>query len=188
MSAPLDPKYLRRPGQSIPVTPQDMEGRVTQFEGLNPDPGAFPDLKDTNHARAVYYMLSPGGSAGLPSPIRAQHNFHMAIMVMPKGVRPSTHAHPYSEVFVPLDARFRFYYGDGEAYSVEVGKYGVISVPAGVMRTFESLDDHPAHVMVLFDTPGDPHTDMLITPRDYEKFYQGWVPGMEPPTPGGRKA
>lgn len=44
-----------------------------------------------------------------------------------------------------------------------------------------NLDDHDAHVLVIFDTPGDPHTEMLITPRDYERFYdKGWVPGVEP--------
>lgn len=174
-------KHLRKPGKSIPVKPEDMLGRFTKFAGLAPDMGAFPDIKDSKHARTVWYMLSPQGLAGEPSPIKAQHGFHMAIMKMPKGMRPSTHAHPYNEVFMPLDANFRFYYGDDEANSVEVDKYGVISVPAGVMRTFVNLDDHDAHVLVIFDTPGDPHTEMLITPRDYERFYdKGWVPGVEP--------
>jgi quercetin dioxygenase-like cupin family protein len=184
MDSAADPKHLRRPGHSMPVTPADMAGRVAHFDQLAPDRGAFPDIKDQAHARTVWYLLSPGGLAGEPSPIRAPHGFHMAIMRMPKGMRPSTHAHPYNEVFMPLDARFRFYYGDNEAHSVEVGRYGVISVPAGVMRTFENLDEHDAHVLVVFDTPGDPHTEMLITPRDYEKFYRdGWVPGVEPPDP-----
>jgi quercetin dioxygenase-like cupin family protein len=181
MAVPPDSRHLRRSGHSISVAPADMKGRVAQFEGLSPDMGAFPDLKDSHHARTVWYMLSPHGLAGEPSPIRAQHGFHMAIMRMPRGMRPSTHAHPYNEVFMPLDARFRFFYGENEAHSVEVGRYGVISVPAGVMRTFENLDDHDAHVLAIFDTPGDPHAEMLISPRDFEKFYKdGWVPGVEP--------
>jgi len=181
MALPRDASHLRRPGHSIPVSPADMAGRVALFDGLSPDMGAFPDIKDSEHARTVWYMLSPQGLAGEPSPIKAQHGFHMAIMRMPKGMRPSTHAHPYNEVFMPLDARFRFYYGDNEAHSVEVGRYGVISVPAGVMRTFENLDERDAHVLVIFDTPGDPHTDMLISERDFEKFYKDdWVPGVEP--------
>lgn len=184
MALTYDEAHLRRPGRSIPVTADDMAGRVAQFSELAPDMGAFPDIKDGQHARTVWYLLSPDGLAGEPSPIRAKHGFHMAVMRMPKGMRPSTHAHPYNEVFMPLDARFRFYYGDDEAHSVEVGRYGVISVPAGVMRTFENLDDHDAHVLVIFDTPGDPHTDMLISQRDFEKFYKdGWVPGVEPEGP-----
>lgn len=183
LPATANPAHLRRPGYSAPVTAQDMAARVAHFGQLAPDMGAFPDIKDSAHARAVWYLLSPGGLAGQPSPIRAPHGFHMAVMRMPRGMRPSTHAHPYNEVFMPLDARFRFYWGDGEANSLEVDRYGVISVPAGVMRTFENLDSHDAHVLVIFDTPGDPHTDMVITPRDYERFYGGWVPGMEPQGP-----
>lgn len=172
---------LRRPGRSLPVQPSDMAGRVADFQALAPDPGAFPDIKDKDHARQVWYLLSPEGLAGLPSPIRAKHGFHMAVMRMPRGSRPSTHAHPYNEVFMPLDARFRFYYGDDERFSVDVGRYGVISVPAGVMRTFENLDDHDAHMLVIFDTPGDPHVDMRIAERDFERFYKdGWLPGVEP--------
>ena len=55
-------------------------------------------------------------------------------------------------------------------------------------EVYAHYNDHPAHVLVIFDTPGDPHTDMVITPRDYEKFYKGWVPGMEPPAPGAAGA
>ena len=105
-------------------------------------------------------------------------------MVMPKGIRPSAHAHPYNEVFVPLDATFRFYYGDNNEHSVDVGQYGVISIPAGVIRTFENLDDHDAHVMAIFDLTGDSHTEMTIAEKEFEKFYKdGWVPGVEPKDP-----
>lgn len=181
MNAPIDVRHLRRPGHSIAVDPADLAGRVAHFEGLAPDPGAFPDIKDKDHARQVWYLLSPGGTAGLPSPIRAPHGFHMAVMRMPRGMRPSTHAHPYNEVFMPLDATFRFYYGDDEKHWTDVGPYGVVSVPAGVMRTFEPIDDRDAHVLVIFDTPGDPHEDMTILQRDFDRFYKdGWVPGVEP--------
>lgn len=165
-----NPAHLRRPGHSRPVSDEEMAARVAHFDRLVPDLGAFPDLRDAAHARRVFYLLSPGGLAGEPSPIRAPHGFHLAVLEMPKGMRPSTHAHPYNEVFMPIDARFRFYWGDAEEKSVEVGPLGVISIPAGVMRTFENLEDKVARVISIFDTPGDPHTDMLITPRDYERF------------------
>ena len=180
MPLPCEARHLHRPGHSAPVTPADMAGRVAQFADLAPDPGDFPDLEDTAHARSEWYLLPAQGLVGEPSPIRAPRGFHPAVMRMPQRLRPSTHAHPYNKVFMPLVARCRYCYGNDEAHSVEVGRWGVISVPVGVMRTFASLDVHDAHVLVVFDTPGDAHTQMLISPRDYESFYKdGWVPGVE---------
>ena len=94
--------------------------------------------------------------------------------------RPSTHAHPYNEIFMPLDANFRFFWGENLEESVLLGPFDVISVPAGVFRTFENTEDKLGHVMSIFDIAGDPHIGIVVPQELYDKYYQGWRPGMTP--------
>lgn len=178
------PDHRRKPARSLPISRDEMLARIARFADHSPDAAAFPDLKSEGHKREVRYMISTDAMAG-PAPITAPHHFHMAILTMPPGMKPVVHAHPYNEVFMPVDARFRFYWGDeagdGEEDSVEIGPLDVISVPAGVHRTFENLSDAEARVVAIFDIPGDPHVDMVVPQAVYEKFYaDGWTPGTAP--------
>jgi len=176
---PRGAEHHRTPGHSAPVTRAEMEARIARAAALKPDLAAFPDLKDPARQRSVSYVISPGGTAG-PSAITAPHNFHMAMLTMSKGVKPSTHSHPYNEIFIPLDARFRFYWGEALEESVELGPFDTISVPAGVFRTFENLEDKVARILSIFDTAGDPHTGIVVPQAIYDQYYKGWVPGMAP--------
>lgn len=179
-----NPDHRRKPGKSLAITRAEMLTRIARFADHAPDAAAFPDLKSAGHKREVRYMISTGAMAG-PAPITAPHNFHLALLTMPPGMKPVVHAHPYNEIFMPIDAPFRFFWGDdaGEdgSESAEVGPLDVISVPAGVHRTFMNLSDSEARVMAIFDIAGDPHTDMVVPQEVFEKFYaDGWTPGTEP--------
>lgn len=176
------PEHFRTPGHSQPVAAEEMARRIARFAELKPDLAAFPDLKDKARERSVSYVISPDGTAG-PCAIDARHNFHLAVLTMKQGVKPSTHSHPYNEVFIPLDARFRFYWGESLESSVELAPWDVISIPAGVFRTFENLEDKTGHVFSIFDTGGDPHTGIVVPQDLYDRFYRGWVPGMQPAGP-----
>lgn len=172
-------EHLRTPGHSAPVSAEEMASRIARMVDLKPDLAAFPDLKDPTRQRSVSYVISPGGTAG-PASITAPHNFHLAMLTMSKGVKPSTHSHPYNEIFIPLDSRFRFYWGENLEESVELGPFDTISVPAGVFRTFENLEDKVGHIFSIFDTAGDPHTGIVVPQAIFDQYYKGWVPGMEP--------
>ena len=172
-------EHLRKPGKSAPFPRAEAAKRIARFSELKPDPNAFPDLKQQGGQRAVHYVISPDGLGG-PAPITIRHNFHLSISVLAKGVRPTVHSHPYNEVFMPLDARFRVLWGEGLTESEVLGPFDIVSIPAGVFRTFENLDDQPGHMMAIFDHGGDPHTGIVVPPDVYEKFYRNWVPGMPP--------
>ncbi|HYF17903.1 MAG TPA: hypothetical protein VEA40_08535 [Ramlibacter sp.] len=171
------PEHLRKPGRSAPCSRAEMLSRVARFRERQADPGAFPDLKQQGGQRSVSYRLSPGETGG-PAPISQPHNFHLSISTLSRGVRPTVHSHPYNEVFMPLNARFRLLWGDGLEDSIELEPFDVVSVPAGVFRTFENLDEQPGHMLAIFDHGGDPHTGIVVPPDVFEKFYQGWNPGM----------
>jgi quercetin dioxygenase-like cupin family protein len=180
MNNPVRPERLRKPGHSRPCSREEMLKRVARFSELRPDPGAFPDLKEQNAqqtTREVKYVISPGALGG-PAPVTLPHNFHVSISTLSRGVRPTVHSHPYNEVFMPLNARFRVYWGETLEESLELAPLDMISVPAGVFRTFENLDEHAGHMMAIFDHGGDPHTGIVVPPEVFEKFYRNWNPGM----------
>jgi quercetin dioxygenase-like cupin family protein len=158
-------------GHSVPISREDMLKRVARFAEQTPDLKAFPDLTDAARKRDVVYMISPDETAG-PAPISQAHNFHMAILTLNKGVRPATHAHPYNEVFMPLDAPFIFYWGENSEESVVLSPLDVISVPAGVFRTFENMEDRPGRVMAIFDYAGDPHANIVVSQEMYDQYYR----------------
>ena len=176
-AATVRTEHLRSPGHSKPCSRAEMEQRVARFADRAPDPGAFPDLKNQEGLRNVAYVLSPGETGG-PAPIKEAHNFHLSISQLSKGIRPTVHSHPYNEVFMPLDARFRVFWGEHLEESLDLAPFDVISIPAGVFRTFENLDDNTGHMMAIFDHGGDPHTGIVVPPDVFEKFYKNWNPGM----------
>ncbi|HUP05771.1 MAG TPA: hypothetical protein VMU47_01380 [Caldimonas sp.] len=176
-SSTVRPEHLRIPGHSAPCSRAEMEARVARFADREVHPGAFPDLKEQAGRRSVSYVLSPGELGG-PAPIRTPHNFHLSISELSKGVRPTVHSHPYNEVFMPLDARFRLLWGEHLEEAIDLEPFDVVSVPAGVFRTFENLDEHPGHMMAIFDHGGDPHTGIVVPADVFEKYYRNWNPGM----------
>jgi quercetin dioxygenase-like cupin family protein len=157
-----------------------MQGRIARFAELRPDAYAFPDLRQQAGRRSVHYVISPGALGG-PAPLTQPHNFHASISCLGPGIRPTVHSHPYNEVFMPLDARFRVLWGEQLEDSTVLAPFDMISVPPGVFRTFENLDAHDGHMLALFDHGGDPHTGIVVPPDVYEKFYRGWVPGQGRP-------
>jgi uncharacterized RmlC-like cupin family protein len=177
MTTPVRPEHLRKPGRSAACSRSEMLARVARFADREADLGAFPDLQQQQGKRSVSYMLSPSGLGG-PAPIAQPHNFHLSISTLSKGIRPTVHSHPYNEVFMPLNARFRLFWGDALDESIDLAPFDLVSVPAGVFRTFENLDEHDGFMVAIFDHGGDPHTGIVVPPDVYEKFYRGWNPGM----------
>lgn len=170
--------HARTVALSKPCSREEMLSRVARLKDLMPDRNAFPDLEDPARARDVNYIISTDNLAG-PAAIDAPHNLHMAISRLGKHSSVVVHAHPYSEIFMPLDARFRFYWGDDLEESVELDPFDTISVPAGVHRSFECLDKEEGLILTIFDNGGgDPHTGITVPQEMYDKYYKdsGWRP------------
>ena len=172
--------HARTPGHSRPITGAEMQTRIARFAELQPDLAAFPDLKDPARQRSVSYVISPDGKAG-PASITAPHNFHMAMLEKNgEGCAPQ---HARASLQRDLHAARRqvpLFWGENLEESVLLGPFDVISVPAGVFRTFENTEDKLGHVMSIFDIAGDPHIGIVVPQELYDKYYQGWRPGMTP--------
>lgn len=170
-------EHLRQPGHSKLCSREEMMSRIARFSQREADLGAFPDLQKQEGKRSVSYQISPDGTGG-PAPIQQAHGFHLSISTLSKGIRPTVHSHPYNEVFMPLNARFRLFWGDDLIDHIDLDPFDLVSVPAGVFRTFENLDDQDGYMVAIFDHGGDPHTGIVVPPDVFDRFYRGWNPGM----------
>jgi hypothetical protein len=177
MNTTVRPEHLRSPGHSRPLSREAMLARVGRFADRAADPGAFPDLKEQGGKRNVAYVISPDQLGG-PAPISQPHGFHLSISQLSPGIRPTVHSHPYNEIFMPLDAPFRLYWGETLEDFIDLLPFDVASVPPGVFRTFENMGEDTGHMLAIFDHGGDPHTGIVVPPEVFEKFYRNWNPGM----------
>jgi uncharacterized RmlC-like cupin family protein len=170
--------HRRIPGHSLPITLDEMKLRIAHYQDLAPDPKAYPDVAAEGRKRGTTYIISPDGMGG-EAPITIAHNFHLKINWLETGSRPVTHSHPFAEIFIPLDSRVRYYLGENLDLQFTLEPLDVISVPAGVFRTFENIDQHTGRQLVLYDFGGDPHKGVVVPPDIYEQFYKDWTPPVK---------
>jgi quercetin dioxygenase-like cupin family protein len=137
-----------------PVSPEEMLKRIVRFSDYtkeNAVPLMFIDSLLPGHHRLNYAVIGDTASENPDfKPILTQpHKFQIGIFkAMPKGNGPAYHTHDYIEIFLPLEGKWRFYWGndpDGEPEGeVILGKWDLISFPPGLYRGFENIDDQPA--------------------------------------------
>lgn len=136
------------------VTPEEMLQRVVRFSDYtkeNAVPLMFIDSLLPGHHRLNYAVIGDTASENPDfKPILSQpHKFQIGMFkAMPNGNGPAYHTHDYIEIFLPLEGKWRFYWGndpDGEPEGeVILGQWDLISFPPGLYRGFENIDDQPA--------------------------------------------
>jgi hypothetical protein len=116
------------------VTPAEMMQRVVRFSDYNEEnavPLMFIDSMLPGHHRLNFAVIGDTASENPDfKPLLAQpHNFQIGMFkAMPHGNGPAYHTHDYIELFLPLEGKWRFYFGndpegepEGEAFFGEVG-------------------------------------------------------------------
>lgn len=136
------------------VTPEEMEARVVRFSDYTPEkaiPLMFIDSLLPGHHRLNYAVVGDTASENPDYEVmlKQPHKFQLGMFrAMPNGNGPAYHTHDYIEVFLPLEGKWRFYWGnDPEAEpegEVILEKWDLISFPPGLYRGFENIDDKPA--------------------------------------------
>lgn len=129
----------------------DMPNRVVRFDDLKHTgtPLMFIDSILPNHWCMNYAVIGTAGSdpgAAANRAIAAPHAFQVRMGWAPPGNGPAWHTHDYVELIVILDGEWRFAWGysedrarpDGEFI---LGKWDMISAPAGVWRSFDVVGD-----------------------------------------------
>lgn len=132
---------------------QNMEDRIVRFSDYTRDnavPLMFIDSLIPGHHRLNYAVIGDTASENPDyKPILEQpHRFQIGMFKAMPGNGPAYHTHDYVEIFLPLEGKWRFYWGDdadgepeGETF---LEKWDLISFPAGLWRGFENVDSEPA--------------------------------------------
>lgn len=145
-----------------PTSQEEMLSRVVRFSDYtkeNAVPLMFIDSFLDGHHRLNYAIIGDTASENPDfKPILQQpHNFQIGMFrAMPNGNGPAYHTHDYVELFLPLEGKWRFYWGnDPEAEpegEVFLEKWDLISFPPGLWRGFENIDDKPAWCFAVLET------------------------------------
>lgn len=136
------------------VSSAEMLSRVIRFSDYTKEkavPLMFIDSLIPGHHRLNYAVI---GDTAAENPdyevmMKQPHKFQIGMFkAMPNGNGPAFHTHDYVELFLPLEGRWRFYWGndpDGEPEGdVILEKWDLISFPPGLWRGFENIAAEPA--------------------------------------------
>jgi len=100
------------------ISTEEMEQRVVRFSDYTKDKAVhltFIDSLLPGHHRLNYAVV---GDTAAENPdyevlVSQPHRFQIGMFkAMPHGNGPAYHTHDYIELFLPLEGRWRFYYGN----------------------------------------------------------------------------
>jgi len=145
--------------QTIDISPEDMEQRVSRFRDLKPLRAAesldIPqEAKDVIYSRELLSVIGLEGDADTPvnqgAPIQGAGGITMTHAKCPPGTGPSLHAHQQTyETFTVLRGKFEVTWNDDGAHRVELDEFDTISVPPGVCRAFRNIGDEDGILQVI---------------------------------------
>lgn len=123
-----------------------MMSRIARFSELRSSSQAFVDTLIPGHEREIYNVIGRGVTedAALDPAITAAEDFNMTLVKAAPGKGAALHSHTTVEVFMPLTGEWAVYWGENREAEIILGRWDVISVPAGVMRGFRNVgrEDH----------------------------------------------
>jgi quercetin dioxygenase-like cupin family protein len=135
------------------ITAQEMQSRVVRFSDYTEDkavPLMFIDSMLPGHHRLNFAVI---GDTASENPdyevmIKQPHGFQIGMFKAMPGNGPAWHKHDYIELFLPLEGRWLFKWSNDPEQGAEgefiLEKWDLISLPAGVWRSFENISDKPA--------------------------------------------
>jgi mannose-6-phosphate isomerase-like protein (cupin superfamily) len=144
-------------GKSKPIGEEEMEARVWRFDALKGSPNAFIDAAVPGHERVLYGALGTGtADEQIFKAVKAAENFHIDFIKAGPGQGAALHSHDSEEVFIVMTGRWRVTWGTQGENELELGQFDGVSVPSGVMRSFENLGDQEHVLMAIIGgrTPG----------------------------------
>lgn len=161
--------------KTIKVTPETMRQRHVRFETLEPyqkqleaAAGLPPAVLEKLAAFKVFPILVPraykGRSGG--APLRGPEGLIAALAECPPGDGPALHCHEQTiENFFVVEGEFEVSWGDKGEDSILLKPCDMLSVPAGVCRTFKNVTDKTGRLLALIQTSGDQSDPSAFTPE-----------------------
>ncbi len=147
-------------GKSKPISNKEIEARIWRFDALEGPPNAFIDAAVPGHERVLYGALGSGTAdeqiVKAVKAVKAAENFHIDFIKAGPGQGAALHSHDSEEVFIVMTGRWKIAWGTHGENEIEIDRFDGISVPSGVMRSFENLGDEDNVLMAIIGgkTPG----------------------------------
>ena len=120
-------------------------------------PNAFIDSRVPGHNRVLLGALGTGtADEEITKAVKAAENFHVDFIKAEPGQGAALHSHDSEEVFIVMTGRWKVTWGTNGENQLELCQYDGVSVPSGVMRSFENLGDQENILMAIVGgkTPG----------------------------------
>ena len=137
-------------GGSKPISEEEMQSRVWRFDALKGSPNAFIDAAVPGHERVLYGALGTGtADEQIFKAVKAAENFHIDFIKAEPGQGAALHSHDSEEVFIVMTGRWKVTWGTHGDNSLELDRFDGVSVPSGVMRSFENLGDQDNILMAI---------------------------------------
>jgi len=157
--------------KSKPVTHDEMQKRVVHFKDLVPykrqqkdlngiPPGAFERIA----AHSVYPIMVPEGYKGrsTEAPIKGAKGLILTITESPPGDGAALHIHEQTiENFFCLSGRFKIFWGDKGENHIILEPLDCISIPPGVVRSFQNISNEIGRLLAVIHVQGDDQADRI---------------------------
>ena len=144
------------------ITEEEMQKRIARFDDIKRAgvPAMFIDSVLPGHHRMNFAIVGDTASENpeYEAMFTQPHKFQIGMTMCLPGCGPAYHRHDYIELFMPLNGKWRFIWGndpDPEMAEGEfiLGAFDLISFPPKSWRRFENISDHAAW----FHTVLEPH-------------------------------
>ena len=144
------------------ITPTEMSERVVRFDDVKRAgvPAMFIDSVLPGHYRMNFAIVGDTASENpeYEAMLTQPHQFQIGMTMCLPGCGPAYHRHDYIELFMPLNGKWRFVWGNDPDPTKAEGEFildsfDMISFPPKVWRRFENIADHAAW----FHTVLEPH-------------------------------
>ena len=127
--------------------------RVVRYGELKPCKTAFIDAHTPGSDQKENFTIIGGGvseSADQHVHITDTPGFNIGAAGQPPKVTNSLHSHTTAEVFVALNGRWRFFWGQhGDAGEVVLERGDLINIPTGIFRGFENIGTDYSMIMAV---------------------------------------
>ena len=144
-------------GKSRLIGNEEMQARVWRFDALEGSPNAFIDAAVPGHERVLFGALGAGtADEQIVKAVKTAENFHIDFIKAGPGQGAALHSHDSEEVFIVMTGRWKVTWGNHGENELELDRFDGVSVPSGVMRSFENLGDQENVLMAIIGgkTPG----------------------------------
>ena len=164
------------PVNSLHITQQEMQARVSRFQDLKPLPVQSADdvpqaARDVVYARELLSVIGLDGdrktAINTAAPIVGAGGMTMTLARCPPGQGPGLHIHKDTyETFTVLEGKFEVIWNEGGKNSMVLERFDTISLPPQVYRAFTNVGATDGLLQVIITGGVHDMNDIAFAPQE----------------------